>query len=230
MGYFNRCLYHSANKEHAKYGTVGSTSSEKGTDNKKNNTSQYNHDYYMKNKDKWSGGDGSKEEDTVKKLSDMSGREEEEYRNLIKIAKEKGYDDPEFKDLLDSLSEGDSAQYKKLETVIKNHVGTSKTTEKEFDVDAAARDVIKGKYKNGAERKAALGDDYAEVQKRVNELMKGQKSSSKKTEEKKEESAPETKKDNELRTYEQAREDYNKKKKNLSHSDDLGSVLVRDLY
>ena len=164
MGYFNQCLYHSANKEHAKYGTVGSTSSEKGTDKKKNNTSQYNHEYYMRNKEKWA---DNKDSDAAKEQ------------------------------------------------------------EKEFDIDAAARDVIQGKYGNGEDRKKALGEDYSMVQKRVNELMKQKGASTKVSSE---ESAPEAKKDNELRTYEQAREDYNKKKKNLSHSDDLGSVLVRDLY
>lgn len=46
-------LQHSANKPHAKYGTVGSTSEEKGTDGKKNNTSEYNHKYYTENTDKW---------------------------------------------------------------------------------------------------------------------------------------------------------------------------------
>ena len=62
--------------------------------------------------------------------------------------------------------------------------GNSKTSEKEFDVDAAAMDVIRGKYKNGQERKDALGEDYEMVQKRVNELMKAQKSSSSKSESK----------------------------------------------
>lgn len=97
----------------AKYGTADSTSTEKGTDNKKNNTSKYNHDYYMKNKEKWADNKQSSEES---------------------------------KD------------------------------DKEFDVDAAARDVIRGKYGNGAERRKALGDDYEMIQKRVNELMKSEKS------------------------------------------------------
>ena len=42
-------------------------------------------------------------------------------------------------------------------------------------LDSVARDVIKGKYGNGAKRKKAieaLGYDYKEVQKRVNELLK----------------------------------------------------------
>lgn len=41
-----------------------------------------------------------------------------------------------------------------------------------FDIDQAARDVIKGKYGNGEERKQKLGIYYSEVQKRVNELLK----------------------------------------------------------
>ena len=38
-------------------------------------------------------------------------------------------------------------------------------------IDELAKEVIEGKYGNGAERKKALGDRYDEVQKRVNELM-----------------------------------------------------------
>ena len=40
-------------------------------------------------------------------------------------------------------------------------------------IDEIARDVIAGKYGNGERRKKLLGDKYAEVQKRVNELLKG---------------------------------------------------------
>ena len=38
------------------------------------------------------------------------------------------------------------------------------------EIDAMARDVIAGKYGNGAERKRKLGDKYEAVQKRVNEI------------------------------------------------------------
>ncbi len=52
MGYFG--TYFDNHLEHrATYGTANSVSSEKGTDNKKNNTSEYNHKYYEKHKDKW---------------------------------------------------------------------------------------------------------------------------------------------------------------------------------
>lgn len=37
----------------ADYGTANSTSKEKGTDNKLNNTSEYNHEYYEKHPEKW---------------------------------------------------------------------------------------------------------------------------------------------------------------------------------
>ena len=41
------------------------------------------------------------------------------------------------------------------------------------DIDKIARDVINGKYGNGEARKKALGELYAIVQKRVNEILKG---------------------------------------------------------
>lgn len=40
-----------------------------------------------------------------------------------------------------------------------------------FDVDAAARAVIRGEYGTGAARRKALGAHYEEVQKRVNEML-----------------------------------------------------------
>ena len=39
-------------------------------------------------------------------------------------------------------------------------------------IDEIARDVLAGKYGNGDKRKRLLGDKYAEVQKRVNEILK----------------------------------------------------------
>lgn len=43
----------------------------------------------------------------------------------------------------------------------------------ENDVENLAREVIRGNFGNGQERKELLGENYEEVQKRVNELMKG---------------------------------------------------------
>ena len=88
-------LEHSANKEHAKYGTKNSTSSEKGTDGKKNNTSEYNHEYYEENTEKWN--------DNNKKSKNNSTRSNDDDRFYDKDGKarfgHKDYDenDEDFK-------------------------------------------------------------------------------------------------------------------------------------
>ena len=121
MGYFNTTYYNSLMHADTKRDLNGtSISKEKGTDNKANNTSAYNHDYYIRNKEKWQDNKDSKASDNTG--DDKSG-----------------------------LKEGD------------------------FDIDAAALDVIRGKYGNGQARKDALGDDYEMIQKRVNEMYKSGK-------------------------------------------------------
>ena len=200
MGYFDSVL------EHKEKG-MNSTSNEKGTDGKNNNTSEYNHQYYMKNKEKWKDNKA-----TTKEISDFTGMKEEGIDKLREIAKTKGVDSEEYKKLLNELSEGDKEQAKKIDETLKKdrEIGSQ-----EFDVDAAAMDVIRGKYKNGAERKAALGEDYEMVQKRVNELMKtmnadkGSESSNKKSTSDKDDKS----------TYEKNKEYYNSHFK-VKHSDD----------
>ena len=51
MGYFytDAVLFHADKRDKG----MNSTTSEKGTDNKRNNSSAYNHEYYMKHKEKW---------------------------------------------------------------------------------------------------------------------------------------------------------------------------------
>ena len=121
MGYFNTTYYNSLMHADTKRDLDGtSISKEKGTDNKANNTSAYNHDYYIRHKEKWQDNKDSKPSDNTG--DDKSG-----------------------------LKEGD------------------------FDIDAAALDVIKGKYGNGQARKDALGADYEMIQKRVNEMYKSGK-------------------------------------------------------
>ncbi len=65
-------LEHSANKQHAKYGTKNSTVDEKGTDGKKNNSSEYNHEYYTENKEKWQKNNKSTGKSSGKKSSNDS--------------------------------------------------------------------------------------------------------------------------------------------------------------
>lgn len=206
MGYFDSVL------EHKEKG-MNSTSNEKGTDGKNNNTSEYNHQYYMKNKEKWKDNKA-----TTKEISDFTGMKEEGIDRLREIAKTKGVDSEEYKKLLNELSEGDKEQAKKIDETLKKD---RESVSQEFDVDAAAMDVIRGKYKNGAERKAALGEDYDMVQKRVNELMKtmnsdkGSESSNKKSTSDKDDKS----------TYEKNKEYYSSHF-NVKHSDDESDELA----
>lgn len=120
MRYFNATYYDSLkHSDMAKKRDLDGTSisKEKGTDGKANNTSAYNHDYYVHHKEKWQDNKDSKNGSS--NGEDKSG-----------------------------LKDG------------------------EFDLDAAALDVIRGKYGNGQARKDALGADYEMVQKRVNEMYK----------------------------------------------------------
>ena len=49
----------------------------------------------------------------------------------------------------------------------------SKIDLSEKDIEKLAKEVIRGNFGNGQERKDLLGENYEEIQKRVNELMKG---------------------------------------------------------
>ena len=51
---------------------------------------------------------------------------------------------------------------------------TSNNLSKE-DVERLAKEVIRGNYGNGQDRKDALGDDYQQIQNRVNEILLGSK-------------------------------------------------------
>lgn len=56
---------------------------------------------------------------------------------------------------------------------IEKNVSQGDDTIVDIDVDAVAKDVIAGKYGNGATRVKLLGSYYSVVQKRVNEMLKG---------------------------------------------------------
>lgn len=43
-----------------------------------------------------------------------------------------------------------------------------------FDLDEMANKIIRGEFKNGEERKKFLGESYADVQHRVNEILLGE--------------------------------------------------------
>ncbi len=216
----------------AKYGTAGSTTSEKGTDGKKNNSSKYNREYYEKNKDKWK--KGSEDYD----------------KNRNKWAEEGQYDpegdDEDFKKVY-----GDDLKNPKLnmDTHIKGtdfYQVTNKegqvvlingdkkwTLPKGVKVDEsmiqklAAIDSHGGKQSDGF--KMAM-NDFLEDARKNSKSSKSSKKSSKKTSEKsKTESEDSSKSSGKNRTIQEAYED-EKKRQSAKHSDDLGSVFVRDLY
>ena len=197
MGYYDRFLMHEDKRDKG----MNSTSNEKGTDGKKNNTSEYNHDYYMKNKEKWQDNKGvakygeyedgdpdfdDKNFDEKNRLGDTDffGFQKPDGSWVIleedmKWTVPAGMSKEDMTKALESFSkrvEDGSLSFKewqKAATEAINSASKKTSGEKEFDVDAAAKDVIRGKYGNGAERRAALGEDYAAVQRIVDEMMKG---------------------------------------------------------
>lgn len=216
----------------AKYGTAGSTTSEKGTDNKKNNSSKYNREYYEKNKDKWE--KGSEDYD----------------KNRNKWAEEGQYDpegdDEDFKKVY-----GDDLKNPKLnmDTHIKGtdfYQVTNKegqvvlingdkkwTLPKGVTVDdsmiqkLAAIDSHGGKQSDGF--KMAM-NDFLEDARKNSKSSKPSKSASKKaSEEPKTESESSSESSGKNRSIQEAYED-EKKRQSAKHSDDLGSIFVRDLY
>jgi len=205
MGYFNMTYYDSLMHSETRRDLNGtSISKEKGTDGKANNTSAYNHDYYMKNKEKW--GVDSKYSEYTDDDKDFDEKNYDEKNRLgdtdfygfqkadgswvileedMKWTLPAGMDKAALIKALEAFDKATEAKrnagekytaddWQKAATDAINGAikGNSKTSSKEFDVDAAAMDVIRGKYKNGKERKDALGADYEMVQKRVNEMMK----------------------------------------------------------
>ena len=127
--------------------------------------------------------DSSESGDTISKLEDMTGMTRESLLELRDLSRKNGYDSDEFKEMLSILSEGDDDQAKKMVDLLKQDDKISLTSE---DVEKLAREVIRGNFGNGQVRKDLLGENYSEIQKRVNELMKsstGSKNVSEATEE-----------------------------------------------
>lgn len=232
-------LSHSANRKHAKRGTANSTSGEKGTDDKNNNTSEYNHGYYESNKDKWADNKSSKKSSSKKKNASKSDDDDLFYdKDGNARFGHKDYDenDEDFK-----RTDGEKIEGTELRTftnkngstiIVGNGIkfsfppGTKITKEMAKRIASVETGDKKDKERYVAKMLNAV-TGFADKQKLD---IGNKKSSSKKSEKTEETKAPETKKDDEVRNWNQVRDDYNKKKKTLKHSDDLGSVLVRDLY
>ena len=82
--------------------------------------------------------------------------------------------DDETSKSTDDTKSGDSEE--------KEPVGALETTAdlKEEDIEALAREVIRGNFGNGQERKDLLGDAYQKIQDRVNKILLGDSAGNKK--------------------------------------------------
>ena len=69
--------------------------------------------------------------------------------------------------------EVDRMQRSLIDRLEKKTESNSKIDLSKNDVENLAKEVIRGNFGNGQERKDLLGGNYEEIQKRVNELMKG---------------------------------------------------------
>ena len=69
--------------------------------------------------------------------------------------------------------EVDRMQRSLIDRLEKKTESNSKIDLSKNDVEKLAKEVVRGKFGNGQERKDLLGENYEEIQKRVNELMKG---------------------------------------------------------
>ena len=171
-------------------------SDKKYTAEEKAKEKKYNHEYCMKNKEKW----GIKQEGYTKGDSDFDDDANYDEKNRIGGSDFFAFKNKDGKwviteeDMKWVLPEGvepDAEMRKQLaafkgfqDSNIKTredwdeavasiiNKGKKQSGSGEFDIDAAAMDVIRGKYKNGQERRDELGEDYEAVQRRVNELMK----------------------------------------------------------
>ena len=69
--------------------------------------------------------------------------------------------------------EVDRMQRSLIDRLEKKTESNSKIDLSKNDVENLAKEVIRGNFGNGQERKDLFGENYEEIQKRVNELMKG---------------------------------------------------------
>lgn len=110
----------------------------------------------------------------LKSLSDTGQAyfgSKEEWENMTLDDFKDLYEDILGRDPTKELSE--NAIKDMFDNVKKQNVERDADNKSAEDIEKMAQDVVKGKYGVGSERKKLLGENYSEVQKRVNELMKG---------------------------------------------------------
>lgn len=81
------------------------------------------------------------------------------------------------KTMEEKRNNGQNYTSKDWERMAKEAINGSSSAEGEKDIEGLAKEVIRGNFGNGAQRKELLGNAYQEIQDRVNEILKIQKSS-----------------------------------------------------
>lgn len=130
----------------------------------------------------------TKKEDNLYKVQVGAFSKKENAENYAKELKSKGYDtyivyiDDLYKVQLGAFSKENNAinlmnelKAKGIDAIVITGTGKSVNVETKKSIDEVAKEVIRGEWGNGSERKDRLtkaGYDYNAVQKRVNELLK----------------------------------------------------------
>lgn len=124
----------------------------------------------------------AKNADEIVKLLDKASKKKKPPENLMHSAKGSEWDEHKYLKKIDGtyyypdsyeggrhLSDYDE----KEKNAIKSDEPKGKLDLSEDDITNLALEVIRGGFGNGEDRKALLGENYEEIQKKVNELFKG---------------------------------------------------------
>ncbi len=250
----------------AKYGTANSTSSEKGTDNKKNNTPEYNHKYYEEHKDKWAKEtkyDPNGDDEDFKKVygddlknpklnmdTHIKGTDFYTTTNkdgqVVLINGNKKWTLPKGVKLTDEMKQAlagiDSKQGKQGEEFLGkmakflDEMSKKQPGEKTKENKKSSSKKSSKKSSENKEEKQSSSSSKSSSKKTISQSREEYMSTEKKAAEQKKDNAK--KAANAAQTKGQAKTEYYKKQKKktttnssqFKHSNDLGSVFVRDLF
>lgn len=106
-------------------------------------------------------------DDPIKSISDMTGMKESSVKELQKLGQTDGYDSDKFKDLANTLAEGDEDTYKKIINIIKDS-NTTKGKEQKSLSEKAKSVVNTAKDKLGVDERETYKDAKAKYDDAVN--------------------------------------------------------------
>ena len=106
-------------------------------------------------------------DDPIKLISDMTGMKESSVKELQKLGQTDGYDSDKFKDLANTLAEGDEDTYEKIVNIVKDS-NTTKGKEQKSLSEKAKSVVNTAKDKLGVDEREAYKDAKAKYNNAVN--------------------------------------------------------------